>query len=91
MQTSSQIENGTEKAILEALQQAKGYVTVPYLAQISGSAPQAVEQYVAGHPEQVRKSRIETEDGQPLYMFNAPLSALADAWSAFRLLNAKKF
>jgi len=80
-----------EKAILDALQRAKGYVTVPYLAQVSGSAPQTVQEFVAQHPDKVRKSRIETETGESLYILNAPLSGIADAWHAFRFLNAKKF
>ena len=88
---TSEAEKIAENPILNALQQAKGYVTLPYLAQVTGSAPEVVQDFVAHHPDKVRKSQIETETGEPLYMFNAPLSGIVDAWSAFRLLNAKKF
>lgn len=80
-----------EQAILDALKHSKGYVTLPHLAQVSGSAPEAVQVYVASHRDKVRKSQIETESGEPLYTLNTPLSGIADAWSAFRYVNSKKF
>ncbi|MCE0523485.1 MAG: hypothetical protein LV480_11310 [Methylacidiphilales bacterium] len=80
-----------EAEIIDALKKSEGYVTVPHLAQVTGSSPQAVEGFIASHPRQVRRSLIETDDGQPLFTLNTPLSGIADAWSAFRHLNAKKF
>lgn len=80
-----------EQIILDALKQKKGYVTVPYLAQISGASPEDVQAYVDQHPKNVRKSQIETDNGESLYTFNAPLSGISDAWTAFRSVNAKKY
>jgi hypothetical protein len=80
----------TEK-ILAALRQAKGYVTLPYLSNITGSPRPVLEQYVLSHPEKFRKSRISTDEGLPLFMQNTPMSGIADAWNSFRYVNAKKF
>jgi hypothetical protein len=80
-----------EQSILDALKHTKGYVTLPRLAEVTGSAPEVVRQYVTTHPEKVRKSQIETDSGEPLYTLNTPLSGLADAWTAFRYINTKKF
>lgn len=84
-------QNDIAKAISEHLRKSGGYVTINHLAQVTGSAPQAVEQFVIGHPEEVRKSKIETDDGQPLFTLNTPLSGVADAWASFRHANAKKY
>ena len=77
--------------ILETLDKSDGYVTVPYLSKITGSSPEIVNGYIAQHPDKIRKSKIETDAGESLYMLNKPLSGIADAWHAFRFANAKKF
>ncbi len=77
--------------IVEALGQSNGYVTVPYLAEKIGSPLPFVREYLREHPEKVRKSSIQTDSGETLYMLNTPLSGIADAWHAFRFANAKKF
>lgn len=80
-----------EKAVLGVLKNKKGYVTLPYLAQVSGSAQEAVQDYVDSHPDKVRKSNMESENGESLYTLNTALSGLADAWASFRYVNSKKF
>ena len=87
MPTPKQIE----QAILDALSKSDGYVTPTYLAHVSGSAPEAVNAYLADHPDVIRKSKIETTAGESLYTLNTPLSGIADAWNAFCYVNSKKF
>jgi hypothetical protein len=89
--TTMPIQSNFEEGILSALKKSEGYVTIPYLAQVTGSSPQAVEGFVVEHPDRIRKSLIQTDDGKSLFCLNTPLSGIADAWSAFRYLNAKKF
>lgn len=84
-------QNEIEQAILRSMEEERGYVTIPYLAQVTGSAPEAVQQFVHNHPEKIRESRIKTEDGNSLYTLNTPLSGIADAWAAFRFTNSKKY
>lgn len=86
-----QLQQETENAILGALKKTKGYATLPYLAQVTGSAPEAVQDYVDSHPDKVRKSSMESENGESLYTLNTALSGLADAWASFRYINSKKF
>lgn len=79
------------KAILDAMRGVKGYVTVDHLARVTGSLEYDVETFIVENPEIIRKSRIQTDDGQSLFTLNTPLSGLADAWTAFRHVNSKKF
>ena len=84
-------KNVIEEAIVRHLKKSGGYMTINHLSHVTGSAPQEVEQFVISHPEKIRKSQIETDDGQPLFTLNTPLSGVADAWTAFRHANAKKY
>jgi len=90
METAS-TQSGVAEKVLHALGSTSGYFTIHRLADVTGSLAPQIEGYVETHPERVRKSWIETDDGQPLYTLNTPFSGIMDAWSAFRYLNAKKF
>jgi predicted Zn-dependent protease len=84
-------EAAVGETIVNTLKNHDGYVTINYLSEKTGSPLQTVQEYVILHPEKVRKSKIQTDSGDTLYTLNTPLSGLADAWQAFRFVNAKKF
>lgn len=84
-------EQDIQSAIVDHMKKTGGYITIAHLSQVTGSAPQKIEQFIVEHPETIRKSQIETEDSQPLFTLNTPLSGIADAWNAFRHVNAKKY
>ena len=81
----------TEQAILEALKRNECYMTVAHLARLSGSPAETVAAFIAANPDKIRKSRMETEAGESLYILNTPLSGVADTWAAFRYFNSLKF
>ena len=81
----------TEQAILDVLKQKKCYMTASHLARLSGSTPEIVEAFISANSDKIRRSQIETEAGESLYILNTPLSVITDAWAAFRYFNRIKF
>lgn len=71
--------------IVPFLEGKKGsYFKVDTLHSLTGVAPQVIIATANQHPDLIRESLIKDEQGQSLYLFNAPLSGIADAWTALR-------
>ncbi len=80
-----------EESIISALQKAGGYLSASGLAQASGLPSEVVKAVVAAHTDKIRTSKVHTQDGDPVYLLNTPLSGAFDSWNAFRNINALKF
>jgi hypothetical protein len=77
--------NDQINTIIPILQKNKGtYYKLNTLSTMTGIAPEVIVNTASLHPELVRKSQIELEDGKPLYILNTPLSGVKDAWATIR-------
>jgi len=88
MVTTSSVAEGQ---IIDALKETRGYATATYLSGVTGAAPEQVALIARAHPDKIRESVMKTDAGEALFMVNAPLSAVADYWNAFRALNDSKY
>lgn len=79
------------EAILHALRESAGYMSVSRLADTTGLSVEQVRAFAYANPNKVRKSLMRALNGEEVYILNTPLSGLSDSWNAFRHFNAKKF
>ena len=71
--------------IVPILEEMKGtYFKLDTLHSLTGVEPQVIIDTASLHPNLIRESLIKDEQGQSLYIFNAPLSGVSDTWNALR-------
>lgn len=80
-----------DEAVSDVIKKNSGYASLSSVAKETETDPEVLRTYFANHSDQFRKSLIRAKDGGEVYLLNTPLSALTDAWNAFRDLNGKKY